>query len=541
MALAIAVALLSGIESAPSTPVVSDAAPTLGKLPLSFVPNKGQTNAAARYYARGTNFSFYFTQDRVVLDFAGKRNGVVLDLRFLGASANARIVAERPRGARVNYIGRHRSYTGLPTYGQIRYRDLWPGIDMVFWEGGGTLEYEFLVTPGADPSAIRLAYAGADSVSIDRAGALAVGTPLGSLTDAAPRSRAGGVSVSSRYVVVGDSFGFRLGSYDTGRALRIDPGLAYSTFLGGTSGDSITDGVVDSTGNAYVTGFGSSSDYPVTAVCTTPLRTVAAMSTSRSWRRTARSPIRDTWSAGDGIDLGGLDVGLGIAIDAQGDAYVMEYGVVLDFPTTPGAYRATFTEGQPVNFVAKLNPTGGSLLYSTFVGPGDTTTGSIGVDASGNAYISGGTFASDYPTTPGAYDTTFNGGRDVYLTKLNAIGSALAYSTYIGGGTTSDVARAITVDAGGSAYLLGDTGTIVGGSGGPYPTTPGAYDTTLSGQDVFVTKVNQSGSGLVYSTFLETPGVRAPGTSLSMPRATPMWMARPIPRDTRPRRVPMPH
>ena len=201
--------------------------------------------------------------------------------------------------------------------------------------------------------------------------------------------------------------------------------------------------------------------------------------------------------------LGGndWDSGTGISVDAAGDAYVRGQTESTNFPTTAGAFDTTFNGGTLDAFVAKLNASGSALVYSTYLGGSGSESsgnpaGAIAVDATGSAYVTGTTSSANFPTTAGAYDTTYNGGYDAFVAKLNASGSALVYSTYLGG-SGGDEGWGIGVDAAGSAYVTGLT------SSSNFPTTAGAFDTTYNGNgDAFVAELNTSGSGLVYSTYL---------------------------------------
>jgi len=476
-----------------------------GKLPLSFVPNRGQTDSRVSYYAEGAGFSFYFTKDKVVLAFAKGKRQQVLDLRFLGSNANTRVVASNRREGTVNYIqdsDRSRWKTGLPTYGEIVYRDLWPGIDMVFRGKAGRLVYEFAVGPGARVSDIRLAYTGAEGLSLSQAGDLRVETALGRLTDERPRSyqRIGGrrVALPSRFRLNGaasNSFGFSVTHRDARYPVVIDPSLIYSTYLGGSEG--IGTGIaVDSAGSAYVTG------RPGVSFPTTP----GAYNTSRrNMFVTKLNPsgsdlVYSTFLGGTGDCFGETN---GIAVDGTGSAYVIGNTSCSNYPTTPGAFQPTFVgvygTANPAYdvFVTKLDPSGSSLAYSTFLAGTSTDHGNaIAVDGAGSAYASGFTLSSDFPTTSGAFQTSRSGPQDAFVSKLNASGSALVYSTLLGG-SGPDHGNGVAVDSTGNAYVTGFTGS------GNFPTTPGAYDPTVNANsDAFVTKLNASGSGLVYSTAL---------------------------------------
>jgi len=478
-----------------------------GKLPLSFVPNAGQTDRRVRYYAQGSGFGFFFTRQKAVLAFEKSKRGQALELRFPGSSATARLEASGRAPGRVNYLTAGGSHTNLPTYHQLVYRGLWPGIDMVFRGRGGSLKYEFHLAPGADPSDIRLAYRGADGLALGRAGALLISTPLGSLRDSRPRSyqRIGGteVAVPSRFSLEHDAksggYGFGLGDYDDAHPLVIDPGLAYSTYLGGTGFDQAIGVAVDSTGAAYVTGPTESANFPTTlgAFDTTVNGSFDAFVTKLN--PAGSGLVYSTYLGGSG---GEGDIV--VAVDSAGAAYVTGATQSADFPTTAGAFDTTFNGGARDAFVTKLNPLGSGPAYSTYLG-GSGGDGGLGVavDSLGAAYVTGSTDSANYPTTAGAFDTTFNGSSDAFVTKLNPAGSSpLLYSTYLGG-TGPDAGHGVAVDSAGAAYVTGAT------QSGDFPTTAGAFDTTFNGgqEDAFVTKLNPAGSSpLLYSTYLGGSG-----------------------------------
>ncbi len=227
-------ALLTAIalsSAAPAPPVAMNDAEVraaYGELPLSFVANRGQIDKPVRYYAEAPGLGVFLTENKAVLSLAKGKRGVALEMRFPGASADARLEPGRRGEGKINHLTGSARHTGLAPYGQVTYRDLWPGIDMVFRGQGGTLKYEFHVAPGADPSRIGVAYRGAEGLSLGAAGNLLIATPLGTLRDARPVSyqRIGGkrVAVESRYALKGSSaYGFALGRHDPGRPLVIDP------------------------------------------------------------------------------------------------------------------------------------------------------------------------------------------------------------------------------------------------------------------------------------------------------------------------------
>jgi hypothetical protein len=354
----------------PPAPAKADRGATdaYGKLPLAFVPNRGQTDKSVRYYAQGMAHAFYFTPEGAVLTFTKKKKGIALHLTPLGANPNTRLVASERAAGKVNYLLGSEQHRNLPTYRELAYRNVWPGVDLVFRGQGRTLKYELHVQAGADLSKIGFAYGGADGLSVGERGNLLIQTPLGTLRDARPRSyqRIGSkrVPVSSRYAVKsgGNAYGFALGSsYDPRHPLVIDPAIEYSTFLGGSGSDRADGVAIDGTGRAYVTGSASS----------------------------------------------------------------------VNFPTTAGVYDATHN-GAGDAFVARLNAAGSALEYSTYIG-GTGGDGGLAITLhDGSAYITGHTGSTNFPTTTGAYDTNFNGqsgSADAFVTKLSPDGSALEFST----------------------------------------------------------------------------------------------------------------
>lgn len=284
---------------------------------------------------------------------------------------------------------------------------------------------------------------------------------------------------------------------------KLDPSgstMLYSTLLGGTGLDWCNSLAVDSEGNAYITGVTRSLNFPVTP---------GAFQTTRAPDGDDHSEVFVAKVSASGSDLiystfiGGQldDVGMSIALDADGRAYVTGNTISSDFPTIPGGYDTHFDEID--GFVVKLNPAGSELVYATFLGSGYTSCNAIAVDSQGSAYITGFTDASDFPVTPGAFDITYNAGEtyvfgDAFVTKLNPSGSALMYSTFLGG-EEYERANGIAIDDLGNAYVCGWT------TSPDFPTSAHVYDSTagsLYDDAVFVAKLDSWGRGLVYSTFL---------------------------------------
>jgi len=336
------------------------------KLPLSFIPNQGQTDEAVRYYAQGAGYSFFFTKEGAMLSLAeGNGRGHALALDFLGTDSDATLEPRQRLSGEVNYlVGNDPAnwQQGLSTHGELLYGGLWPGIDMAVRGEGGKLKYEFHLKPGSSVDDVRLGYRGAEGLKVGASGELLVRTSQGVLKDAAPVSyqRIGGerVPVKSRYRLTGHgSYGFAVGAYDPRYPLVIDPGLDYSTFLGGAD---------------------------------------------------VECPICSETGSG------------GIAVDGSGSAYVAGITNSANYPTTPGAFDTSFNGGfNDDAFVTKLNAAGSALAYSTFLGGTDRDFGWGIAVREGRAYVTGTTLSSDYPTTPGAFDTSFSGGyQDAFVTKL---------------------------------------------------------------------------------------------------------------------------
>jgi hypothetical protein len=381
----------------------------------------------------------------------------------------------------------------------VKYANVYPGVDLVYYGNQRQLEYDFVVEPGADPRQIQLGFEGAKRLRLDADGDVILSIGGGEVIEHKPviYQEIGGMRrrVTGGYALRnGHTVGFKLAGYDSHRSLTIDPSLVYSTYLGGSSdGTAIA---VDSLGNAYVAGTATSSNFPTTAgAFQTTLRGdgdafVAKLNSSGS------GLVYSTYLGGGNFDAGG-----GIALDSSGNAYVTGHTFSTDFPTTAGAFQTTLG-GETNAFVSKLNSSGSALVYSTYLGGSNRDVGQgIAVDSLGNAYVAGTATSSNFPTTAGAFQTIYGGGvTDAFVSKLNSSGSALVYSTYLGGshGTLGDEgASGIALDSPGNAYVTGQTDSS------DFPITPGAFQTTLLGsQTAFVSKLNGSGSALVYSTYL---------------------------------------
>jgi hypothetical protein len=467
-------------------------------LPAAFIPNRGQSDPRVHFYAQTPGASFWFTRDEAVFSLTKNGQRADLALHFIDAQPQMIMRGAEPMNGRVNYLvgnDRSRWQTDLPTYRELVYGDLWPGIDLAFQDRNGTLKYEFRVAAGADVSNIRLQYRGAEAVRRGSRGELVIATPVATISDARPLSyqlvRGKRVPVASEYLVADDGrYSFALGAYDAGQPLVIDPGLAYSTFLGGSDEDYVMAMAVDGSGNAYVTGFTVSPDFPFGG----GVGSTSGMSAFvTKFDPTGTAVIYSTYVGGSAAEGGA-----GIAVDATGSAYVAGSTTSADFPTSANAYDSTYNGPPPPSFqdpgagdafLLRLNPAGNALLYSSYIGGSDwDSVSGMALDPSGNVYITGFAASTDFPVTPGAFDSGPGGS---FVAKFDAAGS-LAYSTHV----SNFASDTIAADATGNAYVAGNA--FPG-----FPTTPGAYATTMKGSyDIAVAKINAAGSQLVYSTLL---------------------------------------
>jgi Beta-propeller repeat len=491
--------------------VRSQASRAYGELPLSFQPNRGQADRRALFLSSGAGYGLFLTRHSAVLALSqpdqgrtvGSKHPAVLSMSMLGARPDPTIAGSRRLPGRVNYLtgdDPHSWHTGIPTFSAVRYSAVWPGVGMVFHGNQRRLEYDFDLAPGAGAGAIRLQFAGQQTIRVDHSGGLRLG--LGGRVVRQLRPRAYQVvdgehrPVASRYVLLGGGrVGIRVGAHDPHHSLVIDPQLVYSSYLGGGEkyGDNAYAIAVDQAGDAYVTGSSFYSNFPITpgafqgkAQSRGPFDTTAFVT---EFNPSGSGLVYSTYLSGSGNET----VGFGIAADSAGNAYVTGRTTSNGFPTTPGAFDAT---GNGV-FVTKLNPSGSGLVYSTLFGTQTGEGSAIAVDSSGNAFVTGDVSSKGFPTTPGAFKTS---GEGAFVTKIDPTGTGLAYSTFLAG--SGDGGAGIAVDQAGNAYVAGGTD-----SGNSFPTTPGAFRT--SGGGAFVTKLDPAGAGLVYSTLLGDPDAYA--------------------------------
>jgi hypothetical protein len=512
------------------------------KLPLGFEANRGQTDAQVKFLSKGSGYSLFLTSTQAVFRLqkpanqnrdrirseqaaAPERSGAVIRMRLVGSNSLAKVEGVEQLPGKSNYfIGNDPTQwrTNVPTYAKVRFENVYPGVDLVYYGHQRQLEYDFVVSPQADPRAIRLAFQGQKKMRLNGQGDLVIETGGGELRLHGPvvYQEVSGArqSVRGNFVIQGGvQVGFAVARYDASKPLVIDPTLSYSTYLGGSGADQGFGIAVDSSGNAYMTGWTASNDFPVSG---TPFQAANGLPTS------ADAFVTKLNAAGSALIystyLGGSlnDYGSGIAVDSNGNAYVTGYTTSTDFPTM-NPYQAAHGAdgGENDAFVTKLNATGSALVYSTYLGGSDEDWGyAIAVDSSGDAYVTGATVspgsaspAQNFPTTFNAFQVIKSNNpaalRAAFATEFNAAGSALKYSTYLGG-SGDDVGTGIAVDSSGNAYVTGFTSTTSSTNG--WPASSHAFQKTFGGVvDAFLTKINPRASGalsLVYSTYLGGAG-----------------------------------
>jgi hypothetical protein len=413
-----------------------------GNLPLSFEPNKGQTDSVVKFLARSSGYALFLTSDEAVFRFQNKHNSSdssVLRMSLKDANRNPQVTGLSELPGKTNYfIGNDpkKWRTNIPTYAKVKYESIYPGVDLIYHSTQSRqLEYDFVVAVGGDPHQIKLSFSGADEVELlngdlvikDEGREMRMHKPVVYQEKDGTRE-----VINGQYTLNNErEVGFEIASYDRTRDLIIDPVIAYSTFLGGTGEDTAVEIVVSPLGNAYITGLTTSIDFPMEA-------------------------------AGARFGTGG---------------------------------------GSDV-FVTKFNAAGNQLLYSTYLGgssnenyyddlelPG-VTYGGIAIDVLGQAYVTGSTRSSDFPTTGNAFQQTLKGLSDTFVTKLSGNGNALAYSTYLGqnGVNAADGGQGIAVDGSGQAYVTGHDYS------GGIPVN--GFSNHSAGVDGYIVKVNSTGPDL---------------------------------------------
>lgn len=433
------------------------------------------------YRIRGNAYSVAIEGAGMTLTTAGG----VAKLTWRGATGSA-ILPLEPQAARVNYLsGADRSTwrTGLPTFSRLRAQELYPGIDVLYYGAARHLEYDFVVRPGGDPNQILFSV----PATLDAKGELVL--PNG-LRWQKPAATQDGRQITARFESRGpNTFGISVGGYDPARELIIDPVLTYSTYVGGSLADDVRGVAADGAGNVYAIGSTVSIDFPgTTRGQTFGGQDVVVAKLNPSGRALEWA----TYIGGSGSDSGAA-----IALDAAGAIYITGQTASTNFPVTASAFQSALAGGSAVTdaYVVKLAANGRELLYSTYLGGSLSDSGTaIAVDRAGFAYVAGRADSTDFPSTT-REALPPRGAGDGFVTKLSPNGSAVVYSSLLGG-FALDVVNAIAIDATGAAYVTGETRSD------NFPVTASAYQQERRGSsDAFITKLAVDGASLTYSSY----------------------------------------
>jgi len=489
-----------------------------GQLPLAFEANEGQTDPGVKYLARGSGYMLFLTSHEAVFAVQPiQKQGQAkkyddprpstIRMEMLGTRRDPKVSAADLLPGKSNYFIGHnptRWHENVSQYGRVTYTRIYPGIDLAFHGEQHRLEFDFLLAAHADPRAIKLQLHGVDKLRTDSSGSLVLGSSAGDMILHSPVAyqdfEGARHVVATKFVVSRDNrIGFDLGAYDHSRELVIDPTVSYSTYLGGTGQDNAYGIAVDASGNTYVTGLTSSTDFPVT-MGTAPTGPTSAFVTK--FAAGGAGLVYSSYFGGSGTNPYS---GNAIAVDSSGNAYVAGGAGSDSFPISSGAFQTTCPNSTvSAGFVLKLTAAG-TLSYSTLLGCDDTTVTGIAFDNSGNAYVAGATDSTSFPTKNPIYGSLGTStGSNAFVTEVNPTGTALVYSTYLGGNVT-DNATAIALDSSGDAYITGVTDSPT------FPVTSGAFQSSCGGgcadDDAFVTEIDASGSSVVYSSFLGGSGM----------------------------------
>jgi hypothetical protein len=534
--LSVAIQLCSAQQSARG----AQASPNYGRMPLTFEPSQGQTDPQVKFLSRGKGYTAFLMAGGMVLSLRASEVGSadtipnnripaqkhassrILRFTLVGASVNATIVGEDRQPGHVNYfIGNDKSkwHTNVPTFGRVRYKNVYPGIDIVYYGSHSALEYDFDVSPGVDPSCIQFEIEGADQIKLDPDGNLILEAGASELHFQSPHvyqeSNGSRLPLHGEYVLSSPTrIGFHVANFDSGKQLVIDPTLVYSSYLGGSGDDRPTGIAVDGNGNVYVAGYTDSTDFPVATLGSLPSGNDHVF--VAKFDSTGSNLVYADYIGGNSQDYG-----YALALDSGNEVWVTGSTASSNFPVV-NAYQATYP-GSFNAFLTKFSSDGSNLLYSTyFGGNGSDLPTSIALDGLAEVLVAGNTSSTNFPVA-NAFQSTVAPNQGGYygtygfVTKFSPDGSSLVYSTYFTG--TSNVAyncstpcwgepyntvQSLAADASGNAYLAGTTDTY------NFPTTSDVYltaNSTQLNQEVgFVAKLNASGTPDYSTYFYETSG-----------------------------------
>jgi uncharacterized repeat protein (TIGR01451 family) len=469
------------------------------QLPLAFETNKGQADPRIKFLSRQNGSELFLTATEATLRLPGSQ----FTLKFRGANLKASVSGRDQLPGYRNYLrGRDpaRWQTNVPTFRKVTYQEIYPGINLTYYGNRRDLEYDFEVLPGANPDNIRLAFDSPVRPRISANGDLILRAGSEEIIEQKPLvyQEIDGERrmIEGHYVLVKNrEAAFEVGEYDRSKALVIDPTLVYSTYFGGNGDDLGSSIAVDGSNNIYISGTTGSTNFPTQGPAFPNNQGLSDIFVTKI-NAAGSAIVYSTYVGGSGLDRSA-----GLAIDAGGNAYVVGRvgNTSIDFPTTAGALAPTYQGGDFDGVVFKLNAAGNALVYSSFVGGEDNdSTEGIAVDSSGNAYVTGGTRSTGFPVTSSGFQSFRAGDTDAYFSKLNSSGSAMLYSTLLGGIST-DRGSGVVVDSAGNAYVAGYA------SSPDFPTQNAFQGFSGGSFDAFIAKIDPTASGaasLLFSTYL---------------------------------------
>jgi hypothetical protein len=499
-----AVSLLAG---APRDVAAPQAQAAMARVPLHFEANQGQWNPAVRYTAHARQYTVLLTPTGPALAFGSGRR---VDLTFDGSSRAPEMQAlDRTAVPTSYFVGpKDRWRTEVPNYSRVRYRDVYPGIDVVYYGEDSRLEYDFLIQPGADPAAIRMRFQGADRASVTAQGDLLVECAGGQLVQKRPflyqRDPSTGTrrQIDGRYLQMADgAVGLSVSGYDRAEPLVVDPYLIYSSFWGGEAADQVNAVKIDAHGLLYVVGRTETSDLLATANAYSSgnLSTgtnavfIMVLDTTNNFALDYLSYLGGTGEN----DPSAMD------LDASGNIYIVGETVAPDFPmVSTTSLQNTLPSTTDSVFVVEFNPALTSVLqlvYSTFLGGSLTNLANdVKVDPSGNIYVIGSTTSTDFPITDGAYSGILSGIQNAFLCEINTSLTTAAYSTYLGGEGT-DTGNTLALASNGLVYFGVTTNSKM------FPLSISPYRSSLPGlENIVVGVINTTQFGpnsLLYDTY----------------------------------------
>ncbi len=476
---------------------------------LSFTANHGQWDENLKFQANAGGATIWFSTDCAFYQFTRTAESssddkqpkfyetMMIKAKFVGAKQNAQMVGVDMIDYKCNYfIGNDKSKwaTDVPNYRAVMYEEIYDGIDLKYYGNGKQMEYDFIVSPGADFSQIKIQYEGAESVEVNENGQLVVTTIWGEVVEQRPviyqLAHNNRIPIEGKYILQDEnSFGFELSAdYNSDLPLVIDPVLTYSTYLGNDDEEQAYSIAVDNNGNAIVTGTTVSAAFPTLnpyQVNTGPGGDVVVTKLNN----TGDALLYSTYLGG----TSGSDCGYGIAVDTAGNIYVGGSSGSTDFPVM-NAIQSTYGGGFNDCIIFKLNSAGDSLLFSTFLGGSlNEFVNDLAIDMLGNVFITGRTNSTNFPMQ-NAFQNSFGGNYDAYVTKFNSAGDTLLFSSYLGGADW-DQGIGIDVDQYDNTYLTGMTAST------DFPMM-NAYQLLIGGgNDAFITKIDSAGTTILFSTY----------------------------------------